>query len=44
MVKNWEPVKQDIRRLYIEEDEKLEEVMRRIKGTHGFQASYVLID
>lgn len=27
MVKNREPVKQDIRRLYIEEDEKLEEHM-----------------
>jgi hypothetical protein len=39
MVKNWTGVKEDIKRLYEVENKPLSEVMRLIKGLHGFHAS-----
>lgn len=39
MTKNWEPIKDDIRMLYTVEKKPLAEVMRLIRGKHGFAAS-----
>jgi hypothetical protein len=39
MVKDWTGVKGDIKRLYDVENKPLSEVMRLIKGLHGFHAS-----
>jgi hypothetical protein len=39
MAKDWTPLKEDIRKLYCSEDKPLKEVMRLIKGRHGFHAS-----
>ncbi|KAF5013093.1 hypothetical protein FDECE_920 [Fusarium decemcellulare] len=39
MTKDWEPYQDEIRRLYQVEGKKLREVMRLVKGKHGFIAS-----
>lgn len=39
MVKDWDRFHDDIRKLYHVENNPLREVMRIIKGKHGFQAS-----
>jgi hypothetical protein len=39
MVKNWEPLKEEIKKLYHTEDKPLKEVMRLIKGKYDFHAS-----
>lgn len=39
MVKDWEPLRDEIRTLYQVENNPLSEVMRLVKGKHGFIAS-----
>lgn len=41
MVKDWTGVKKDVERLYHVENKPLSEVMRLVKGLHGFHASWV---
>ncbi|KAM6509564.1 hypothetical protein FALCPG4_017216 [Fusarium falciforme] len=39
MTKNWEPLQEEIRRLYMSEDKPLDEVIRLIRGKYDFIAS-----
>jgi hypothetical protein len=39
MPKEWDDVKEEIRKLYKTENKTLLEVMRLMKGKHGFHAS-----
>ena len=39
MTKNWEPLHEEIRRLYHSDGKPLAEVMRLVQGKHGFIAS-----
>lgn len=41
MTKDWEPLQDEIRNLYLTEDKPLDEVMRLVKGKHSFIASWV---
>jgi Clr5 domain len=40
MAKDWEPLQDEIQKLYHTDNKPLSEVMRLIKGKHGFIASY----
>ena len=39
MTKDWEPLRGEIRELYHDKNKPLAEVMRLVKGKHGFVAS-----
>jgi hypothetical protein len=39
MTKDWEPLREEIRKLYMSEDKPLDEVMRLVRGRHNFIAS-----
>jgi len=39
MVKDWTALQEEIRKLYHVENKPLIEVMRLVKGKHGFHAS-----
>jgi len=39
MAKDWDVLQEEIKKLYHIEDKPLKEVMRLIKGRHGFHAS-----